>query len=101
MEQGQVNIQSWSPNRVEIQANGSADKVIISEMNYPGWQVWVDGVRQPIETHGLFRAVTIADGYHTIVFSFVPISVFVGSGISVLAWVCMIVLMIFQSKSLK
>jgi uncharacterized membrane protein YfhO len=70
-------------------------------MNYPGWQVWVDGVRKPIETHGFFRAVTIADGNHSIVFSFVPISVFVGSGISVLAWVCMIVLMIFQSKSLK
>ena len=49
VEAGQAEIQDWSPNRIEVQAEGPGH-LILSEIVYPGWEAWVDGVRTPVET---------------------------------------------------
>jgi hypothetical protein len=68
----------WSPDRIEIHAQGPA-LLVLSEIAYPGWQVWVDGAPQPLETFDdLLRAVRLPSGDHRVLFAFRPTSLFLG-----------------------
>jgi len=79
-----------SPNRVELRAAGPG-RLILSEVIYPGWQVWVDGVGQPIEmAGGLLRSVVLASGEHEVIFEFHPLTVYVGAAISLLGLIALI-----------
>lgn len=73
-----VELVYWSPEKIEIQGQGPG-LVVLSEVDYPGWQVWVDGERADIEVaEGLLRAVWLESGTHQVVFVFRPGSVFLG-----------------------
>jgi len=58
--------------------------LVLSEVWYPGWRAWVDGVEVPIYQADLaFRAVFVASaGQHTVTFRFDPILWKAGVGIS-------------------
>jgi hypothetical protein len=74
----QVNITSFQPNRITLEAQGPG-LLVLSEINYPGWQVWVDGVKSDPETVAdLLRGVRIGAGDHVVIFRFLPLSVYVG-----------------------
>lgn len=74
-----------TPNRVVVQASGPGT-LILSDVNYIGWQATVDGASVSIETvENLLRGVQLAEGAHTVVFEFWPLSVFVGLAISLLS----------------
>ncbi|MGF1501842.1 MAG: hypothetical protein ACFBSD_08490 [Paracoccaceae bacterium] len=50
-------------------------RLVLREFVYPGWEVWVDGRRAPLETEdGLFRAVDLPGGAHRVRFVFRPLS---------------------------
>lgn len=73
-----AEIMAYAPNRIEVRAAGPG-RLILSEMNYPGWQVWVDGVRAELETcAGVLRAVSLAPGEHSVRFVYRPLSVYLG-----------------------
>jgi hypothetical protein len=56
--------------RVEL---GRDNWVVFSEVNYPGWKAWVDGVSVPVVTADyLLRAVYVPKGKHLVQFSFQP-----------------------------
>jgi hypothetical protein len=68
----------WSPDRIEIHAQGPA-LLVLSEIAYPGWQVWVDGAPQPLEIFDdLLRAVRLPSGDHRVLFAFRPASLVFG-----------------------
>jgi uncharacterized membrane protein YfhO len=68
----------WSSERIEIQALGPGI-LVLSEVYYPGWQVWVDGERTEIEVaKDILRAVRVESGSHRVVFIFRPWSVYLG-----------------------
>lgn len=57
---------------------------ITADTVYPGWKVYVDGEGEKIEVaNGLFRAVRIEEGIHTIEFKYRPLWFFVGIALSV------------------
>jgi len=57
--------------------------LILSEINYPGWQAFVDGAKKSIVTGNyLFRAVPLDKGRHEIRFIFSPLSFRIGAAIS-------------------
>ena len=90
VEADRAEIQFLSPNRVELRAAGPG-RLILSEVIYPGWQVWVDGVGQPIEmAGGLLRSVVLASGEHEVIFEFHPLTVYVGAAISLLGLIALI-----------
>jgi hypothetical protein len=65
-------------NKISISAEGPG-LLVASEIDYPGWDVWVDGEKKEIETVvGLLRAVKLEAGAHEILFSFQPTSVYLG-----------------------
>jgi hypothetical protein len=52
---------------------------VLSEIVYPGWQVWVDGAPQPVDTYnGLLRSVRLSPGDHRVVFAYRPSSLYLG-----------------------
>ncbi len=58
--------------------------LVISEINYPGWQVFVNGRKENLLTANyLFRSVPLSAGKHTVRFVFNPVSFKIGSIVSV------------------
>jgi hypothetical protein len=68
----------WTPNQIQVRASGPG-RLVLSEIDYPGWRVEVDGQPDQILSHqGLLRSVLIEDGEHQIVFSLRPKSLTFG-----------------------
>jgi hypothetical protein len=85
----QPEITAWSPDRIEVQAQGPG-LLVLSEIAYPGWKVEVDGADQPVETFdGLLRAVSVASGEHRVVFTYRPASLYWGLAGFTIAAVCL------------
>jgi hypothetical protein len=62
----------WNYNHILIWAHGPG-LLVLSEINYPGWQVRVDGKAADMQSYAsLLRAVSMTAGEHEIVFSFEP-----------------------------
>jgi hypothetical protein len=81
-------IQDGDPNRlvIDIHAPG-AGWLVLSDVWYPGWRAWVDGQPAPVRrANYLFRAVEVPDGDHQVVFTYQPLSFFLGLGASLLSW---------------
>jgi hypothetical protein len=76
----------YVPEAIAVQADLSAPGwLVLGEWDYPGWQAWVDGVRQGIyrADYGL-RAVPLAEGQHRVEFRYRPASFYLGSAVSAL-----------------
>jgi hypothetical protein len=71
-----AQILDWTPNRILVRAEGPGD-LILSEVNYPGWNAHLDGEATSIyEYDGLLRSVPIPKGEHIVDFQFHPTSVY-------------------------
>lgn len=59
----------------------------LSLPSYPGWQATVDGVAVPLlRADGLWSAVAVPTGTHTVVLRFVPVGWLVAAVVSAVAW---------------
>jgi hypothetical protein len=68
----------WTPNQVVISAFGPG-RLILSEVDYPGWVAQLDGNRTAIEPYaGILRSVVLTPGKHEIAFQFLPGSLLFG-----------------------
>ncbi|KAB8140573.1 YfhO family protein [Chloroflexia bacterium SDU3-3] len=83
-----VEIRSSRPNSMELATQTSEPRLLVlSEMYFPGWRAYVDGVEVPIErTNYLFRGVVVPAGEHQVRFVYQPLSVLIGLLISLAAW---------------
>jgi len=58
--------------------------LVVSEINYPGWVVWVNGEKREIETAaGVLRAVKLESGRNEVYFAFQPGSLLMGLVLSI------------------
>jgi hypothetical protein len=77
----------WTPNLIQIDAHGPG-LLVLSELNYPGWLVRVDGKKGDlIPVNGLLRGVKIPEGEHQVVFEFAPVSVGIGLVCALFGWI--------------
>lgn len=73
--------------------------LIMSEINYPGWQVFVDGQKRRIFTGNyLFRTVSLDTGRHEIRFIFSPLSFKIGAAISGLSLIGVMMLLLLRTR---
>jgi len=76
--------------------------LVVSEMHYPGWQVYVDGVKQRLlRANYAFMGVSVPSGKHTVRFVFKPPSFYVGLGITSITLLLALILFIFKSRKCK
>ncbi len=69
-----AEIRSWSPDRLEIEAQSDQPGIIIvHEIYYPGWVAEIDGKPARIlRANVLFRGVEVSEGHHIVVLRFQP-----------------------------
>ena len=79
-------------NTITLDVTAAADGVLVlSEVAYPGWRVFVDGERvSMVRADYTLRAVCVPAGTHRITFSFWPASLVVGAIVTVLAWLLVV-----------
>jgi hypothetical protein len=91
---GDAIIQEESLNRLVIHVQASTEGwLLLSDVWYPGWRAQVDGTSTQI-VHGdyLFRAVQVPVGEHQVVFTYQPLSFWLGALVSLLGWMILVVL---------
>ena len=88
-----INILSENPNRLDLSLNSiSSGWLVVSDVWYPGWYALVDGNVTPIyQANYLFRAIFLNPGEHNITFVYRPLSFWLGFGLSVLAWLILVI----------
>lgn len=84
---GSIQVQVDAHAQVVAQVQASAPAVLVlRDADAPGWQVSVDDHEQPsVRADGLFRAVSVPAGTHTVKWQFVTPGLQAGLGISALA----------------
>jgi hypothetical protein len=91
-ETGTAEITRYAPNEVAVRVNALRDSyLVLSDVYYPGWEVFVDGTRQDLlRADYAFRAVRLTPGPHTVTMTYMPVFFKVGlllsaAGIALLA----------------
>ena len=69
-----IEIISYLPNEVILKTLSSGNTIaMLTDSFYPGWQVEVDGQKaELLLADGIYRAVAVPNGSHTITFSYQP-----------------------------
>jgi hypothetical protein len=86
-----VSITQDEPEQMTLRVKSQVPGwLVVRDAYYPGWVARVDGALTPIsQADGMFRAVQVLPGEHTVVFSYEPASVRLGaaiSGVGLAAW---------------
>jgi len=81
----EIDIAEFTAHRVTAKAiTPEARRLVLTELAYPGWSVTVDGQPAANLSTGMFRAVELPAGSHTVVWSYRPASVYWGLLVSAL-----------------
>jgi len=90
---------SWTPNRITIDAQGPG-QLFLSEILYPGWQVFVNGESVDLQTDGILRSVRLYKSRNEVVFVFHPIRFYLGVTISLATWIVLL-LFLFRTRKFR
>jgi hypothetical protein len=95
-----VSFTSYTPNQITLATStGDWRFLVLSEMYFPGWRAYVDGVETPIyRANYLFRGVVVPPGQHTLEFVYRPMSVFVGAALSLATLAIIAALLIVERR---
>jgi hypothetical protein len=83
--QDRVNLTSFTPDRITLDVHlERAGLLVLGEVTYPGWRVYVDGQRAPlVEAYGVLRAVALPAGNAQVEFRFSPVTFYAGMAVTV------------------
>jgi len=94
---GEIKQVEYQPNYLKYEANVPAESfAVFSEIYYPdGWEVKIDDQETDyLRANYAFRALVIPAGQHTIEFSFNPTSYRVGSTVSLIASIILLLVVV-------
>lgn len=79
-----VVVKKYSFSNIEIRVSTDSDGFLfISDVWYPGWKVYIDGIKHKIyRANYTFTAVELKKGEHEVNFRYDPISFKIGAGIT-------------------
>ncbi len=81
-----VQVTAYSANRITLNVlSQTRAYLVLSEVYYPGWKAYVDGLEKDIfPANYAFRGIPIDPGEHNVEFRYQPISIKIGGIISLL-----------------
>jgi hypothetical protein len=96
----QVTVVSYEPENVQISTRSAITGVLIlSDQQFPGWEVSVDGQAEPILTaDDALRGVYLPAGSHTVEFAYKPLTVQAGAAVSILGVVALVLLCVERRR---
>ncbi|HSW87662.1 MAG TPA: YfhO family protein [Candidatus Saccharimonadales bacterium] len=99
---GNVNITAYSNNKITLIAKTNKDALLfLSEVYYPGWKAYVDGKETSIyRADYTFRSIVVPSGYHTIIFSYEPMSFTIGCWLSIGGIILLLVISFIPKRKL-
>jgi len=82
-----VKFTRYTPGEVVIDTGYQQGGLLVfTDIYYPGWKVWVDGVRKELlNVDYIFRGVFLEKGVHKVRFVYDPLSIKLGIWISLIA----------------
>jgi hypothetical protein len=97
---GRVEITGFEPNAISLRARVErASFVVVSEVYYPGWEAYVDGVPAPILAgNHILRAIPVAAGEHDIQLRYRPASFRRGLLLSLITLAAIAVFCVFRRR---
>ena len=103
-ENNTVNIISYEPNYLKLETEPVVDtRLVFTDVDYPGWQVLVDGKKQTLENYKeIFKSVSLKSGKHTVEFIYKPITFLIGciiSAASLLIYLILLVIYFFKRNA--
>ncbi len=100
-EPAQVKITSYEANQIELITVTSEPRfLVLSEMYFSGWHAYVDGEETPLyRTNYLFRGVIVPPGQHVVEFRYRPWSAIIGTVVSIVALIVVVVLVLWRRGS--
>ncbi len=100
---GSAFIIKYSPERVTIQTDSTASKILVlTDTYYPGWYAKIDQTPTPIiRANWTHRAIIVPSGAHTITFIYEPLSVRIGIVLSMISTGLLILIIITKPKHHK
>jgi hypothetical protein len=91
-----VELINWGVNEIQLKAKGPGT-LVLSEINYPGWQATLNGQTTEIMTkHQILRSVELPDAEVNVNFFYQPVSLYLGA---LLTLGTMLILLILEGKS--
>jgi hypothetical protein len=82
-----LRVVSRSPEAFVVEAELACPGLVVAgDAYYPGWRVWVDGERRPVQELDAVRGVRAGAGHHVIEFRYRPASVYRGLGLTLLGF---------------
>jgi uncharacterized membrane protein YfhO len=94
-----ADIITYTPNRAVVATDSDLPAYLVfSENHYPGWHASIDGAPAPIvRANGIFRAVLVPAGNHTVTFRYLPTSLRLGAAMTLAGVIAVIILFLMQS----
>jgi hypothetical protein len=83
-----VRFSGYNPNEIILATESPCNSFLAtSEIMYPGWEAYIDGIKTNILTNNLaYRALYIPGGRHVVVMRYVPIIFTIGGSISLVSF---------------
>ncbi|MDY0039660.1 MAG: YfhO family protein, partial [Desulforhabdus sp.] len=91
---------SATNTRVKLRTSANSPSfLVLSDVNYPGWRVTIDGKKEHLyQANYVSRGVIVPAGEHEIVFRFRPTMFYFGLAISAFSAVSILLIVIFRKK---
>lgn len=97
--ENQYSILKYSPNEIILNVESCGGILQISEINYSGWKIFIDGKQVALESKPLFRSVSVPEGQHKLRMVFKPNIVFSGLVAQCLTWFISIFYILYIRKN--
>ncbi len=89
-----ATIISKEPNQIVVWSEGPGE-LVLSEIVYPGWSATIDGEPTKIDiAYDILRSVSLSEGEHVVVFSFNPVSVYIGLLLAGGCWINILLILL-------
>lgn len=87
-----TDVKEYGNNNIKYEVNTEKNSILVtSEIWYPGWNVYIDGVKQEvIQVNCCYRGCEVPAGTHIVEFIYQPLSLYLGillSTLGILYWI--------------